>query len=320
MALEEAMRTRQKQAAGVIGMVMLAALACVQFSIGVATPTPDIAFTLTPDSFPTLTLPASTSPPDGSPSDTPYFTPTEFVPTSTPPAGNTESSLLSMELSLDTSLATGIERYSSLNNEKFMWEYRFPEFAVYTLKGYPLQDNFHGASIYILRVGDREGLSEHEAGNFNKLEYILDEKPELGAYPVAGLDEPTHFLPPVLVINAAPMMHAQTAYLDFQNGSGVRYLTQFAQAVGPITNDELVYVFQGFTQDGEIYVVAIFPVNHPDLVGRPFSTSEGLFGPDNFEAYLEEVVGILDESESTGFTPQLGQLDALLQSLIVFQE
>ena len=47
-------------------------------------------------------------------------------------------------------------------------------------------------------------------------------------------------------------MHSQVQYLDFKNGTGVRYLTQFDQGILPINNYELVYTYQGLTSDGKI--------------------------------------------------------------------
>lgn len=44
------------------------------------------------------------------------------------------------------------------------------------------------------------------------------------------------------------------------DGGGIRYLTQFGQAAGLITNPELFYTFQGLTDDGAYYVAAVFPV------------------------------------------------------------
>ena len=42
------------------------------------------------------------------------------------------------------------------------------------------------------------------------------------------------------------------------NGFGVRYVTVYSvQDLAPVGNDTLVYVFQGFTDDGEYYIKAI---------------------------------------------------------------
>lgn len=297
------MRTTHKKTAGVIGLLVLGALACGQLSIGIATPTPEV-------------------PP--MPPQTVSSTPAGTNPTPIPPTLVTENPLLSLELSLAPELAAGTTRLSSWNSDNGLWEVRLPEFTVYTLNGYPVQDALHQPQIYILRVADLEELDEFTAGNLDKLRSILDEKPELGAYPAAGVDEPAYYLPGVPVFNAGQVMHAQAAYLDFQNGSGVRYLTQYAQAVGPVDNAEMVYVFQGLTQDGKFYVACAFPINHPGLLAGPNDVPEGgadtFIDLEKFEIYMEGVVGMLEEGAPSSFTPGLTRLDALVESMSVAQE
>ena len=72
--------------------------------------------------------------------------------------------------------------------------------------------------------------------------------------------QPGRILPYLPLYNAGQVMHAQVKFLDFQSGSGVRYLTQFDQALLPINNDELLYTYQGLTSDGRFYVAAVLPV------------------------------------------------------------
>jgi hypothetical protein len=108
-------------------------------------------------------------------------------------------------------------------------------------------------------------------------------------------------------------------YLDFKNGQGVRFLTQFDQAYLPINNDELFYTYQGLTSDGKYYVAAVLPVNAADLPADGTVTDElkaGDFGA-NFMLYLEQVVKQLESQPATSFTPDLGKLDAMMASLEV---
>jgi len=59
---------------------------------------------------------------------------------------------------------------------------------------------------------------------------------------------------------------ANIAYVNFQNGSGVRFVTVYAiQDAVPVSNEHLAYVFQGFTDDGRYYVSAGFHITHKDL-------------------------------------------------------
>ena len=101
-------------------------------------------------------------------------------------------------------------------------------------------------------------------------------------------------------------------------------VTQYAQYPAPVNNHELVYHFQGLTDDGKYYVIAILPVSSSILAeddkpespvpagGIPISTETG---PD--PAYYEAVTKALDGMYPDSFNPSLFQLDALIQSITV---
>jgi hypothetical protein len=125
------------------------------------------------------------------------------------------------------------------------------------------------------------------------------------------------FLPFLPLYNASQALHSQVKFLDFKNGSGVRFLTQFDQAPLPINNKEIIYTFQGLSNDGKYYISAVFPVNHSELPldDQVFTQSE--VEVKNFPAYLQETADWLDQQPSDAFTPDLSILDALIQSLEV---
>ena len=121
------------------------------------------------------------------------------------------------------------------------------------------------------------------------------------------------FLP---LFNAQQVMHAHVQYLDFQDGQGLRYLTQFDQAFIPINNNELIYTYQGLTSDGRYYVAAVLPVNHPSLPADAAVTgNEPPEFTSDFPTYLQNVVASLNPQAANTFTPDLTQLDAMMSSL-----
>ena len=123
------------------------------------------------------------------------------------------------------------------------------------------------------------------------------------------------FLP---LFNASQMMHAHVQYLDFKNGQGLRYLTEFDQGIIPINNHELIYTYQGLTSDGRYYVAAVLPANHPSLPAD--GTVSGNEPPEftsDFPTYLANVVDVLNAQAANTFTPDLAQLDAMMSSLEV---
>jgi hypothetical protein len=144
------------------------------------------------------------------------------------------------------------------------------------------------------------------------IQRILAEKPDepVGVFQGGGV------LPPM---NAGHMVVTQVAYFDFQNGSGVCFLTQMGQAYYPINNHDLFYTFQGMTHDGEYYVAAILPISHPTLPADGSEIPGGDFDAfaDNFEAYAAEVAAQLNAEDAGSFAPSITMLDEMMQSLEV---
>lgn len=104
-------------------------------------------------------------------------------------------------------------------------------------------------------------------------------------------------------------------------------LTEYAMARAIINNDELFYHFEGLTDDGQFYVIAILPVTAPGLPedGKPGSAVPpgGIPVPDytdmnaNWMGYIGDVRQMLQGLESGAFSPNLDQLDALIGSLTI---
>lgn len=134
--------------------------------------------------------------------------------------------------------------------------------------------------------------------------------------------------PHVPFFNAGTMFVAQAQRIHFQNGDGVRMVTQYSQAVMPVANDGTFYQFVGLTGDGNYLIVAILPVQAPVLQARQDPSSPppagGVPFPDmgsmdaqEFVAYMQAVTGKLNDLDSAAFQPSLASLDALVQSLDV---
>jgi hypothetical protein len=130
-------------------------------------------------------------------------------------------------------------------------------------------------------------------------------------------------IPVLPVQNAVQLLRAQVQYLAFDSGRGVRFLTFYAQNAAPLSNPGLLYVYQGLTDDGRYVVSAILPVSAPILdpaapaVPFPTADASGGFQPEAYEAYLAALVERLNTVGPAEVTPDLSQLDALVQSLQV---
>jgi len=132
-------------------------------------------------------------------------------------------------------------------------------------------------------------------------------------------------LPRVPFFNAAQVFASNIQVISFQNGRGVRFLTEYAQYAASANNDDLFYHFQGLTSDGAYYVIAILPITVPVLAetsdagavlppgGIPYPY---FANPDaDMQAYYTAVTNLLNATSPEAFNPTLGQLDLLIQSM-----
>ncbi len=230
------------------------------------------------------------------------------APTTEPATATAVSAADSLSFSLDTSSIVATYQTETVtavpaSDNVPYWEV-LPEYTRVTLQGYPITNHLMQPQIFIYPVEELKTVNEGAAAIVASLQSLLQSPQEIAPMP---------FLP---LFNAAQVMHAQVQYLDFKNGQGLRYLTEFDQGILPINNYELIYTYQGLTSDGKYVVAAVLPVTHPGLPAD--ATVTGNEPPEfssDFPAYLANVVSTLNSQAATTFTPDLTQLDAMMSSL-----
>jgi hypothetical protein len=179
-------------------------------------------------------------------------------------------------------------------------------FEGYPLEGYPLPDN--PATLVVYPVADFEAVNEIGADVIAAHREFMTNRP---AQP-----EDIPFLP---LYNAAQIFTSNVQYLDFQNGTGVRFVTTYAQAFISIDNRVIFYTYQGMTADGAYYVAlkasvtcTALPDEEPMPEGADFDA-----WAETYRDYIQERVQQLNAQPPSGFTPDLSVLDALVQSIQV---
>jgi len=188
-----------------------------------------------------------------------------------------------------------------------------PEHSKFTLTGYQIQGKFAEPQIFVYPTDEYAKLNSAAAEQIERLKDIL-----------AGAPLSPDVTPRVPFYNAAQVFAAQMQVIDFKSGRGIRLLTQYDQYPAPVNNHELFYHFQGLTNDGKYYIIAILPVTSSILAedekpespvpagGVPIPPETG---PNS--AYYEAVTKALDAMYPDSFNPSLFQLDALIQSITV---
>ncbi len=289
-------------------LVLVMTLGCAL----VATPTP------VPPTTPAATLQVVTPtppPPTQAPPSTeePPTPPPQPTPTPLTALNDGTFSTGQVSLGYSTLLLSGFE---ARIEEEFITEpgpeFCSPRHILLRPLGYPSPANaLHSPQIRIYPVARYVELLPWAEEQVEALRTLLATRPPLSPAP-----DNLPFLPP---FNAAQMFATQARYLDFGNGSGIRYLTQYGQAIYPINNSDLFYTYQGLSADGTYYISAIFPVAHPLLPAEGNTPPGGDWNAfyDQFASYVADLSTALDVQPDAAFVPNLTLLDSMMASLTV---
>lgn len=241
---------------------------------------------------------------------------TQTAPTLAPLSGSTTIAE-GLTLTIPTGLATGIISTTEAAvppADDMPWWGIYPEHKIYSLQGYVLSDTFHEPRIFKFPVSEYEAMNEDVGGRIQVLKNILSN-------PSQPIPEKLPFLP---TWNAGEVFHSNVQSINFQNGSGVRYLTQYGQFPAPVSNSEIFYTFQGLTNDGMYYISAVLPISigfltaqaSPDSPvppdGIPFDWNDYTNNEGHYKAIIEK----LNTADPNAFNPALPLLDALIQSIL----
>jgi len=181
-----------------------------------------------------------------------------------------------------------------------------PEHDQFSVISYPVENDIHEPVIHFFPVDIYRAASEEADQMITDLEQLLRERPA-----DLGVDLP--FLP---AWNAGSLGTAKAAYLDFQSGSGLRYITQYGQNSWPFYNQGMFYTYQGLTADGRFYISAILPLTHKAL-----DQYDNYQPPDNFydivDQLIRDQITVLNVELGNSFTPAIDELDAMMQSILV---
>jgi hypothetical protein len=187
--------------------------------------------------------------------------------------------------------------------------YAAPEHYLFDFDGYPNEnESYILPEIRVYPAAEYMQINPDAGTQIESLRQALSQRPVLPKVP----------LPYLPVINAGQLITARIGFLDFQNGAGVRYLTQFGQDVYPINNADLLYTFQGLTSDSQYIVSASFPIQSMDL---PANGSEVEYNyqefSDSFLEYSFETIWLLEQATADTFIPDMEMLDDMLRTLLV---
>ncbi len=218
-----------------------------------------------------------------------------------------------ISFSFDPNIAQGVNKATIPGQnmgEDYMPGETYPTYFEFTFNNYTVADHFHTPKIIVYPVNEYRAISSYAAENIDSLHLALIN------HPAGGVISNLPFLP---MWPAAQIFSAQVGYFDFQNGSGVRYLTMYGQAIYPVDNQNLIYTYQGLTNDGRFYISAVLPVVHLGLPedGSIQMEDDYMAFEANWETYINETVNWLNAQEPGSFFPGIDLLDVMMASFKV---
>jgi len=295
-----------------LSLFVIATLAC-DVSVNIS-PTNEVPVT---ETVPTLIEPPTTTPEI-------FISLTQAIPATAVPSATpvTKTSVTFGRLSLEipSSVASGAsgQEYPRNDSEDAAYWDKTPGHLQVSLNDYyVLQGKFHQPQIYVYPAMPYVELVPAAFESMHRLRNVMNPSAPI------TVDQ----LPAVPFFNAAQVFASNIQSVSFQNGSGIRFLTEYAQYAAPVNNHELVYHFQGFTDDGEYYIIAILPITAPVLAetsdaGAPIPAGgiPYLLMADpnaDMQTYYASITDLLNATSPDAFTPSISQLDALIQSMWV---
>lgn len=165
----------------------------------------------------------------------------------------------------------------------------------------------HDAQLLIFPVKDYRMIFQVVVDTIDALHALISKKPE-------AIEGNLPFLPPM---TATQTFGVQIKYLDFQNGSGIRYITHYSQEPAEITNKDILYTYQGLTTDGAYYVSFVFPLSAKGIPEKKDPRPDPDTFAENYESYLTKVIQNLHTLSSQDYTPDVTLLDVIIESLVV---
>lgn len=291
--------------------LLFSALACSQ-TASMSTPTEPVPQT-SPTEMLTAVPPEPTLEPTAMPTEVPTEEPTaEAFPGTVVSFGN-------LSLVLPPGLSTGIsgeEVPAAVGEDLAPWDIT-ADYIHLTLEGYALQDKFHQPQIYVFSA---EEYAAHDEGAANNIAFL-----KTCCNGANGLVPET--MPHIPFFNAGQVFASNIQTLEFQNGTGVRFVTEYAQYFATINNTDLFYQYQGLTADGKGYILVILPItanllppnaDPAALVPAGGFTPPSYDDPDaNWSGYYANVTAMLNNMAEDAFAPTLAQLDAIIQSITI---
>ncbi|MBK9125565.1 MAG: hypothetical protein IPM16_20905 [Chloroflexi bacterium] len=122
-------------------------------------------------------------------------------------------------------------------------------------------------------------------------------------------------LPFLPLRDVTPVLHAREQYVQLRGGTGILYLAAFAEPNVPLVEGDVALVFQGLSDDGALYIAAVFPLDTNYLPSAPPENLDAVAFEAGYDLYVQSIRAALNEFQPSASGPRLNDLYALIASM-----
>ena len=217
-----------------------------------------------------------------------------------------------------------------LENKTDKPEWNFPRHVKITLAVSPAKNAKAGeterlATIEVLPIVDYRRMYEVSEDYTKYFDEDLRELRKEIKNEKLSVKSGVTFLP---YMDAHRLFIAKVKRAAFGSGQGFFFLTEYSQDYAElVSNDGLVYYYQGMTNDGKNYIFAQLPVTVSFLPDQGFGQFEGYKLPPNsaefdknkkpYRQYLTKITKRIESLPPHEFKPNLSEFEQIIQSLRV---
>lgn len=243
--------------------------------------------------------------------NTPRPRPTRNVPTVTPTVGP-QVDITGANFYYDPSLGIAVGGpVPADSGDVGSIDWMLPPRFEFTISKYPLTHSEMTPRIVVFPIGPLESFNTYGATTMKALADLIEARPEP--------DKIVDPIPQMTYLQDPELFHSKVKFLDFKNGSGIRFVAEYASDIRPVSNEDLVYHFVGITADGTYAVAVFLPLTQKDLVASEDALTDEQANTivDDFTKYLTDSANELNIADDSSFKPSLSLLDKLAESFEV---
>lgn len=122
-------------------------------------------------------------------------------------------------------------------------------------------------------------------------------------------------------MDASTPINSHMKYVNFKNGSGVRYIATYQIEQEVVSNDGLLYSMQGLSTDGKYFVSAMIPIKSKTL---PAKSDAATWSKEKYDTFSKDFANYSKKEEAKlnkladgAFSPSIADLDKIIESIKV---